>query len=69
MARDPEGGGLKIDPETAEVDWNYGQTLDPYGVCDEWELPDEFHCVGHEILLVLLEATSGFISAICPLQS
>jgi len=40
--------GLKIDPETAEVDWNYGQTLDPYGVCDEWELPDEFHCVGRE---------------------
>ena len=24
--------GLKIDPETAEVDWTYGQTLDPYGV-------------------------------------
>jgi hypothetical protein len=24
--------GLKIDPETAEVDWNYGLTLDPYGV-------------------------------------
>jgi hypothetical protein len=40
--------GLKIDPETAEVDWNYGQTLDPYGVCDEWELPEEFHCVGRE---------------------
>jgi hypothetical protein len=37
---------LKIDPETAEVDWSYGQTLDPYGVCDEWELPEEFDCVG-----------------------
>ncbi len=40
--------GLKIDPETAEVDWVYGQTLDPYGVCDEWELPEEFHQVGRE---------------------
>jgi hypothetical protein len=40
--------GLKIDPETAEVDWNYGQTLDPYGVLDEWELPEEFHQVGRE---------------------
>ena len=39
---------LKIDPETAEVDWHYAQTLDPYGVCDEWELPEEFHQVGHE---------------------
>jgi hypothetical protein len=24
--------GLKIDPETAEVDWDYVQTFDPYGV-------------------------------------
>lgn len=40
--------GLKIDPETAEVTWWYGQTLDPYGVYDEWELPEEFHQVGRE---------------------
>ena len=40
--------GLKIDPETAEVLWGYGQTLDPYGVKDEWELPEEFHQVGRE---------------------
>jgi hypothetical protein len=40
--------GLKIDPETAEVDWSYAQTLDPYGVKDEWELPEEFHQVGRE---------------------
>jgi hypothetical protein len=40
--------GLKIDPETAEVDWHYGQTLDPYGVYDEWELPEEFDQVGRE---------------------
>jgi hypothetical protein len=24
--------GLMIDPETAEVEWNYAQTLDPYGI-------------------------------------
>lgn len=24
--------GLEIDPVTAEVDWAYGQTLDPYGI-------------------------------------
>jgi hypothetical protein len=39
---------LKIDPETAEVMWWYAQTLDPYGVKDEWELPEEFDCVGRE---------------------
>jgi hypothetical protein len=39
---------LKIDPETAEVDWSYGQTLDPYRVCDEWELPEEFQQIGRE---------------------
>jgi hypothetical protein len=39
---------LRIDPETAEVDWSYEQTLDPYGVFDEWELPEEFHQVGRE---------------------
>lgn len=41
--------GLKIDPETAEVDWGYQQTLDPYDVArspgsDIWvhftDLPD-----------------------------
>jgi hypothetical protein len=40
--------GLRIDPETAEVDWSYAQTLDPYGVLDEWELPEEFHSIGRE---------------------
>jgi hypothetical protein len=40
--------GLKIDPETAEVDWWYVQTVDPYGVLDKWELPEEFDCVGRE---------------------
>ena len=38
--------GLKIDPETAEVDWNYAQTLDPYGV--DPDLPEEYQQVGRE---------------------
>jgi hypothetical protein len=35
---------LKIDPETAEVDWTYAETLDPYGV--QSDLPDEYSQVG-----------------------
>jgi hypothetical protein len=35
---------LKIDPETAEVLWDYGQIADPYGVCPD--LPPECECVG-----------------------
>jgi hypothetical protein len=38
--------GLKIDPETAEVDWTYGLTLDPYGVLPE--LPEEYRQTGRE---------------------
>src|SRR5260370_1735902 len=37
---------LRIDPDTAEVDWTYAQTLDPYGL--DPELPEEFHQVGRE---------------------
>jgi hypothetical protein len=37
--------GLKIDPETAEVEWWYAQTMDPYGIYPE--LPEEL-CVGRE---------------------
>lgn len=37
---------LKIDPETAEVDWTYAQTGDPYGVYGE--VPVEVHQVGRE---------------------
>ena len=37
--------GLKIDPETAEVEWIYAQTLDPYGV---YPLLPEEYCVGRE---------------------
>jgi hypothetical protein len=35
--------GLKIDPATAEVTWQYAQILDPYGICD---LHPEDHCIG-----------------------
>jgi hypothetical protein len=36
--------GLKIEPSTAEVDWRYALTLDPYGV--DPELPAELKQVG-----------------------
>jgi hypothetical protein len=35
---------LKIDPETAEVTFDYGQILDPYGV--RHDLHEECDCVG-----------------------
>ena len=38
--------GLKINAETAEVDWVYALTLDPYGVYPE--LPEELQQVGRE---------------------
>jgi hypothetical protein len=41
-----EAVGLHIDPETAEVMWTYGQTMDPYG--GEPNLPDEYYQVGRE---------------------
>lgn len=37
---------LLIDPATAEVDWIYGETLDPYGVIPD--LPEELRQVGRE---------------------
>jgi hypothetical protein len=36
--------GLRIDPNTAEVMWDYVQTLDPYGI--DPELPEELQQVG-----------------------
>jgi hypothetical protein len=35
---------LKINPATAEVDWNWGQILDPYNT--DRDLPPECRCVG-----------------------
>jgi hypothetical protein len=39
--------GLKIDAATAEVDWGYGQTFDPYGLYPEppsvlWQVGREY---------------------------
>ena len=59
---------LKIDPQTAEVYSDYVLDMDPYGVLDEWELPEEFHQIGSTYVRVLREATSGFISVICPIR-
>ena len=33
-----------INPDTAEVDWEHGQIMDPYGI--DPDLPDELWCVG-----------------------
>jgi hypothetical protein len=38
--------GLKIDPTTAEVDWRYAETFDPYGV--DPDLPEELQQIGRE---------------------
>jgi hypothetical protein len=37
---------LLIDPATAEVDWSFGQTLDPYGMIPD--LPEKLQQVGRE---------------------
>ena len=44
LAKQKQEGAL-IDPETAEVCWEYGNTLDPYGVYD---LPEQFTQIGRE---------------------
>lgn len=56
--------GLHIDPETAEVDWIYAQTLDPYG--DHPDLPEECRRLGGNTSHVLQEAMYGSILATCP---
>jgi hypothetical protein len=35
-----------IDPATAEVEWTYAQTRDPYGI--DRDLPEEYQQVGRE---------------------
>ena len=37
---------LLIDPATAEVDWSFGQALDPYGMIPD--LPEKLQQVGRE---------------------
>ena len=51
--------GRWINPETAEVDWSHARTLDPYGVLDEWELPEELIISVGSISPAHLEATFG----------
>jgi hypothetical protein len=38
--------GLHVDPETAQVDWRYAATLDPYDDCPE--LPEECRDIGRQ---------------------
>ena len=39
-----KAAGLHIDPETAEVLWDYRQVADPYGA---WpDIPEQYQCVG-----------------------
>ena len=37
---------LKIDPQTAEVEWWFAQTCDPYGI--DRDLPEEYQQIGRE---------------------
>ena len=48
--------GLKIDPETAEVDWTYEQTFQNFGVLDDQELQKNFIKSGVSIGRVPKEA-------------
>jgi hypothetical protein len=54
--------GLEIDQATAEVDWCYGLTLDPYGIYPD--LPEEYQQVGREYFARAQGATYGCTSAI-----
>jgi len=40
-----KAAALQVDPETAEVMWQWASTLDPYGVCPE---SDEYKQIGRE---------------------
>ncbi len=42
--KDRKKAALHIDPETAQVDWTYGETMDPYG--SDPDLPNELQCIG-----------------------
>ena len=55
--------GLKINPKTAEVEWRYAQTLDPYGVYPD--LPEECQQVGREYFARSPEATYGSTFTTC----
>src|SRR5262245_35256537 len=40
--------GRKIDPETAEVMWEYGQELDPYGIGREKDIPRALRSINRQ---------------------
>ena len=54
---------LKIDPSTAEVDWTYALTLDPYGVYPD--LPEECQQVGREYFARRPGSEVGWCLTIC----
>src|SRR6516164_5233118 len=56
---------LKIDPETAEVRWDYARTLDPYGIGDA---PDEYFQVGRACFARSPGSDVWFGLATCPTQ-
>jgi len=55
--------GLKIDPQTAEINVGYGQILDPYGL--EENLPPEAQCIGRLYFARFPGLTNGLNLAIC----
>ena len=59
--------GLKLDPETAEVEWCYAQTLDPYGV--DPDLPEQCQQISREYFARSPEAMCGSIFVTCPKRS
>ena len=61
--------GVKIDPETAEVDWDYGNTLTRMGSGTNGKSRKNSRSSGVSDGRVLQEAISGFISTICPTLS
>lgn len=54
---------LQIDPETAEVEWCYAQTPDPYGITPD--LTEDCRQVGREYFACAPEATFGFGLVTC----
>ena len=56
--------GLHIDPDTAEVEWIYALTCDPYGVYPE--LPEEYQQVGREYFARSPGSDVGSNLATCP---
>ena len=58
--------GQKIDPETAEVCWDYAQVLDPYGIVRTCRM--NVTALGERTSLALRTVTFGSSSATFPKQ-